>query len=96
MKYFKDKADGYYVSETSLKGLIEITQAEYDANGKYMPSLAEIAAEKAEAEKISRQQKALEALPDILAYIAAKADAPVAVKDKAAELVAVKVKVKVK
>lgn len=42
-------------------------------------------------EQSNRQQKALEALPDILAYIAEKADAPVAVKDKAAELVAVKV-----
>lgn len=51
----------------------------------------EIAAEEAAAAKAREMEIALKALPDILAYIAAKADAPVAVKDKAAELVAVKV-----
>lgn len=51
----------------------------------------EIIAENASAKKLLRQNKALEVLPDILAYIAAKADAPVAVKGKAAELVEVEV-----
>lgn len=53
----------------------------------------EIAAEEAAAAKAREMEIALEALPDILAYIAEKADAPVAVKDKAAELVAVNTEV---
>ena len=64
---------------------------EADAVARTAAEQAGQAARTEEAEKISRQQKALEALPDILAYIAAQADAPIAVKDKAAELVAVKV-----
>lgn len=46
----------------------------------------------AEVERSYRQQKALEVLPEILSYIAAKADAPVSVKDKAAEMKAVRTK----
>lgn len=67
-------------------------EEEADAVARTAAEQAEQTARAAEMEKASRQQKALEALPEIIAYIAAKSDAPVSVKAKAAELEAVKLK----
>ena len=53
---------------------------------------AEIAAEEAAAAKAVELQIAMDALPALLTYVAAKADAPALVKTKAAELEAAKVK----
>lgn len=52
----------------------------------------EIAAEEAAAQAAREMEIALAALPAMLAYVGAKADAPVSIKTKAAELEAAKVK----
>lgn len=79
--------------KTGQQVVVPLTpEEEADAVSRTAAEQAEQTARAAEMEKASRQQKALEALPEILAYIAAKADAPASVKDKAAELEAVKPK----
>ena len=62
--------------------------------GEPLPTAEEVAAREAMEKKAREQAIALDALPDLLAYIAAKADAPAAIKTKGAELATEKAKAK--
>lgn len=75
--------------KTGEKKVIQLTaEEEADAVTRTAAEVIEQDDKKAAGKSAHLQKLSLEALPEILAYIAAKADAPVAVKDKAVKLAA--------
>ena len=79
--------------KTGEQKVIQLTtEEEADAVSRTAVEAKEQGDKKTVDKKVHLQKMALEALPEILAYIAAKTDAPAKIKDKAVELEAEKIK----